>query len=162
MKELNEQSKLSAEIAGPLPGPPQRGLQKESPYSRGVVRGSKSLRNIAYGRFFRPYGQSRRGQSNYRGSSQHWGLLGSPETVNAGNNSEVSVNKQVGYLAKYKDKWSLITKNHLVVEIASQCKIYFMNDSPPVQTCPHVNFGSLNKSPVSLMQNYLNSYHKES
>ena len=39
-------------------------------------------------------------------------------------------------LAKYKDKWSLITKNHFVLEIASQCKIYFRTDSPPVQTCP--------------------------
>ena len=27
-------------------------------------------------------------------------------------------------------------KNHLVLEIASQCKIDFINDSPPVQTCP--------------------------
>ena len=27
---------------------------------------------------------------------------------------------------------------------------------------PKVNFGSLNKSPVSLMQNYLKSYHMES
>ena len=52
-----------------------------------------------------------------------WGLLGSPETLNGQNNSEVSVNEQAGNLAKYKDKWSLITKNHLVLEIASQCKI---------------------------------------
>ena len=28
------------------------------------------------------------------------------------------------------------TKNHLVSEIASQCKIDFINDSLPVQTCP--------------------------
>ena len=62
--------------------------------------------------------------------------VGSPEILNAGNNSEVSVNKQAGNLAKYKDKWSLITKNHLVLEIASQCKIDFINDFPPVQTCP--------------------------
>ena len=59
-----------------------------------------------------------------------------PKTRNAGNNLEVSVNKQAGNLAKYKDKWSLITKNHLVLEIASQCKIDFINDSTPVQTCP--------------------------
>ena len=64
------------------------------------------------------------------------GLLGSLETLNTGNNSEVSVNKKAGNLAKYKDKWRLITKNHLVLEIASQCKIDFINDSPPVQTCP--------------------------
>ena len=73
MNELNEQSKLSAEIAGPLPGPSKRGPQRQSPYSRGAVRGSKPLRNTAYGRRFRPYGQSRRGQSNYRGPSKHWG-----------------------------------------------------------------------------------------
>ena len=30
----------------------------------------------------------------------------------------------------------IITKNHFVLEIASQCKIDFINDSPPVQTCP--------------------------
>ena len=64
------------------------------------------------------------------------GLLGSPETLNAENNSEASVNKQAGNLAKYKDKWSLFTKNHFVLEIASQCKIDFINDSPPVQICP--------------------------
>ena len=73
MKELNEQSKLSAEIAGPLPGPSKRGLQRQSPYSRGAVRGWKRLRNSAYGRRFRKYGQSGRGQSNYRGPSKHWG-----------------------------------------------------------------------------------------
>ena len=61
------------------------------------------------------------------------GLLGSPETLNARNNSEVSINEQAGNLAKYKDKWSLITKNHLVLEIASQCKIDF---TLPVQICP--------------------------
>ena len=33
------------------------------------------------------------------------------ETLNTGNNSEVSVNIKVGNLAKYKDKWSLIKKN---------------------------------------------------
>ena len=71
VKELNEQSKLSADIAGPLPGPSKRGPQKQSPYSRGAVRGCKPLRNTAYGRRFRPYGQSRRGQSNYRGPSKH-------------------------------------------------------------------------------------------
>ena len=64
MKELIEQSKLSAEIAVPLPGPSKRGPQRQSPYSRGAVRGSKPLRNTAYGRHFRPYGQSSRGQSN--------------------------------------------------------------------------------------------------
>ena len=40
-------------------------------------------------------------------------LPGPLETLNAGNNSEASVNKKAGNLAKYKDKWSLITKNHL-------------------------------------------------
>ena len=79
----------------------------------------------------------------------------------ARNSQRGSVNKPAGNLAKYKDKCSLITKNHLVLEIASQCKIDFINNSPPVQTSPNVNFISLNKSPVSLMQNYLNSYHKE-
>ena len=56
MKELNEQSKLSAKIAGPLPVPSKRGPQRQSPYSRGAVRGSKPLRNSDYGRRFRPYG----------------------------------------------------------------------------------------------------------
>ena len=73
MKELNEQSKLSAEIAGLLSGPSNRGPQRQSPYSRGTVRGSKPLRNTAYGKRFRPYEQSRRGQSNYRDPSKHWG-----------------------------------------------------------------------------------------
>ena len=49
MKELHKQSKLSAEIAGPLPGPSKRGPQRQSPYSRGAVRGSKPLKNTAYG-----------------------------------------------------------------------------------------------------------------
>ena len=74
----------------------------------------------------------------------------------------MSVNEQAGNLAKYKDKWSLITKNHLVLEIASQCKIDFINDSRLYKHAPNVNFIFLNKGPVSLMQNYLNSYHKES
>ena len=43
------------------------------------------------------------------------GQLGSPETLNAGNNSEVSVNEQAGNFFKYKDKWSLITKKSLGV-----------------------------------------------
>ena len=60
----------------------------------------------------------------------------SPETLYVGNNSEVSVNKKAGNLAKCKEKWSLITKNYFVLEIASQCKTDFINDSPPVQTCP--------------------------
>ena len=59
MKELNEQSKLSAEIAWPLPGPSKRGPQRQSPYSRGAERGSKPLRNTAYGKRFCLYGQSR-------------------------------------------------------------------------------------------------------
>ena len=134
--ELNEQSKLSAEIQGPLPGPSKSRPQRQSPYSRRAVRGSKPLRNTAYGKRFRPYGQSRRRQWNYRCPSKHLGggLLGSPETLNAGNNSEVSANKKKGYLAKYNDNWSVITKNHQMWGIASQCKIDFINDSPHVQT----------------------------
>ena len=58
MKELNEQSKLSAEIAGPLPGSSKRRPKRQSPYSRGAVRCSKPLRNTAYVRRFRPYEDS--------------------------------------------------------------------------------------------------------
>ena len=145
MKELNEQSNSQQRLRGHCLGP-QKGGPRGNPHAavelyvvpnhlETLPKAGVSVRM-----------DSPDEDSQTTGTPRNIGegvLLRSPETLNEGNNSEVSVNKQAGNLPKYKDNWSLITKNHFVLEIASQCKIDFINDfqklifkRPPVQTCP--------------------------
>ena len=125
MSNLNAQQRLRDHCLGP-----QKGGPRGNPYTAValyVVPNHLETLPMA-GVFVHMDSQTTGAPRNIGG-----GLLGLPETLNAGNNPEVSVNKQAGNLAKYKDKWSLITKNYLVLEIA---KIDFINNFPHVQTCP--------------------------
>ena len=130
MSNLNAQQRLRDHCLGP-----QKGGPRGNPYTAVVlyvVPNHLETLQMA-GVFVHLDSPGEDSQTTGAPRNIRGGLLGSPETLNAWNNSEVSVNKQAGNLPKYKDKWSLITKNHLVLEIA---KIDFRNDSPHVQTCP--------------------------